>query len=84
METKINTTKPELNKLISFRQAIYKCFTRAADALFELLDALLCSPGLLSFPELSGAPVFRRQWPSVYEFEFRLNDSQFSDTEERG
>jgi hypothetical protein len=44
-----------------------KCFTRAADALFELRDALLCSPGLLSFPELSGAPVFRRQWPSVYE-----------------
>jgi hypothetical protein len=41
METKINTTKPELNKLTFFRQAIY-------------------------------------------EFEFRLNDSQFSDTEERG
>src|SRR5918999_442972 len=73
METKINTTKPELNKLTSFRQAIYKCFTRAADALFELLDALLCSPGLLSFPELSCAPVFRRQWPSVYE---ALQDGQ--------
>lgn len=67
METKINTTKPELNKLASFRQALYKCFTRAADALFELLDALLCSPSLPSFPELSCAPVFRRQWPSVYE-----------------
>jgi hypothetical protein len=73
METKINTTKPELNRLTSFRQAIYKCFTRAADALFELLDALLCSPGLLSFPELSCAPVFRRQWPSVYE---ALQDGQ--------
>jgi hypothetical protein len=67
METKINTTKPELNQLASFRQALYKCFTRAADALFELLDALLCSPSLPSFPELSCAPVFRRQWPSVYE-----------------
>lgn len=44
METKINTAKPELNKLVSFCQAIYRCFTRAADALFELLDALLCSP----------------------------------------
>jgi hypothetical protein len=73
METKINTTKPELNKLTSFRQAIYKCFTRAADPLFELLDALLCSAGLLSFPELSCAPVFRRQWPSVYE---ALQDGQ--------
>jgi hypothetical protein len=26
METKINTTKPELNKLTFFRQAIYEVF----------------------------------------------------------
>lgn len=67
METKINIAKPELNKLASFRQAIYRCFTRAADALFELLDALLCSPSLPSFPELSCSSVFRRRWPSLYE-----------------
>lgn len=60
------TTGTQLNKLFAFRQAVYACFTRAADALFELLDALLCSPRLRSFPELSCAPVFRRQWPSAY------------------
>ncbi|MGH8743531.1 MAG: NF041680 family putative transposase [Burkholderiales bacterium] len=63
----------QLNKLFAFRQAVYACFTRAADALFELLDARLCSPRLTCFPELSCAPVFRRQWPSVYE---ALQDGQ--------
>ena len=59
--------KPQLTKLAAFRQAAYACFKKAADALFELLDALLLQPHLESFPELSCAPVFRRQWPSLYE-----------------
>ncbi|MCI0419526.1 MAG: transposase [Acidobacteria bacterium] len=59
--------KPQLNKPAAFRQAAYDCFTKAADALFELLDALLVTPRPESFPELSCAPVFRRQWPSLYE-----------------
>jgi hypothetical protein len=61
------TAKPQLTRLIEFRQAVYNCFTRARDTLFELLDALLLSPQLASFPELSCLPVFRRGWPSLYQ-----------------
>jgi hypothetical protein len=62
-----NTIQSQLNKLVAFRQSVYGCLTRARDALFELIDAVLTSPGLVSFPELSCAPGFRRQWSSVYE-----------------
>ena len=67
MQSTTTPAKRQLNKLAAFRQAAYACFTKAADALFELLDAVLVSPHLASFPELSCAPVFRRQWPSLYE-----------------
>lgn len=63
----VSTAKAQLSKLATFRQAAYACFKKAADMLFELLDALLVTPHLESFPELSCAPVFRRQWPSLYE-----------------
>src|SRR5262249_16880085 len=62
-----NTTQSQLSKLAAFRQSVYRCLTRARDALLELLDAVLISPGLVSFPELSCAPVFRRQWSSASE-----------------
>lgn len=62
-----NTTQSQLSKLAAFRQSVYQCLTRSRDALFELIDAVLISPGVASFPELSCAPVFRRQWSSVYE-----------------
>jgi hypothetical protein len=53
--------------LITFRQALYtQGLTRARDAQFELLDALLLSPPIQSFPQLSLNPVFRRRWPSLY------------------
>lgn len=61
-----NTTQSQLSKLAAFRQSVYGCLTGARDALFELLDAVLTSPRLTSFPELSCAPCFRRQWSSVY------------------
>ena len=35
--------------------------------LFELLDTLLLTPCLTSFPELSCVLVLRRQWPSLYQ-----------------
>jgi len=61
------TTQKQLTKLIEFRQAVYEQgLTKARDAQFELLDALLLSPAIESFPELSLSPVFRRQWPSAY------------------
>ncbi|MCG9890716.1 MAG: transposase [Thermosynechococcaceae cyanobacterium MS004] len=53
-------------QLRQFRQTIYDCFDNAKDALFELMDAVLCNPSLPSFVSLSQSPVFRRQWPSTY------------------
>ena len=70
-----NTTQAQLSKLAAFRQSVYGCLTRARDALFELIDAVLTSPGLSCFPELSCAPCFRRQWASVYE---ALQDGQLN------
>lgn len=54
-------------RLVTFRQALYGCFSRARDALFDLCDALATDPGARSFVELAQAPCFRRRWPSVYE-----------------
>ena len=59
--------------LQAFRQALYQCFTRAADALFDLVDALLTDPSARSFVELSQAASFQRAWPSLYE---ALEDGQ--------
>lgn len=57
----------QFNNLIEFRQTVYdQVLTRSRDAQFELVDALLLSAPIHSFPELSRSPVFRRQWPSVY------------------
>jgi hypothetical protein len=57
----------QFNNIIEFRQGIYEHgLTKARDAQFELLDALLLSPPIRSFPELSLSPVFRRDWPSAY------------------
>ena len=51
-----------------YRHNLYhECFTRAADALFDLADALLTDVGACSLIELSQATCFRRGWPSLYE-----------------
>jgi hypothetical protein len=56
-----------LARLDGFRSQLHACFTRRADALFELGDALLCAPTpLLSLPHLSLEPTCRRGWGSVY------------------
>lgn len=68
-----DAAQPQLTRLLEFRQDLYKCLTRACDALFELIDALLLTPQLTSFPELSSTTVFRRQWSSLYE---ALQDGQ--------
>jgi len=41
-------------------------FTKASDAQFELVDALLLGRPIRSFPELSLLPTFRRKWHSSY------------------
>jgi DDE superfamily endonuclease len=56
-----------LNTLKEFRHAVYQCFERAADALFNTIDALLTEDRARSFPELSLSPYFERRWPSLYE-----------------
>ena len=39
-----------LARLGAFRSELHACFTRRADALFELGDALLCAPAVPSLP----------------------------------
>lgn len=56
-----------LNTFNEFRHQVYACFESAADALFELADALLTEASAQSVIELSLSPCFRRRWPSLYE-----------------
>jgi hypothetical protein len=56
-----------LNTLHDFRHEVYRCFTRAADALFNTVDALLTETQAHSFVELSLSPLFERRWCSLYE-----------------
>ncbi len=56
-----------LNTLQGFRHEVYGWFTRAADALFNTVDALLTETNAHSFVELSLSPWFERRWCSLYE-----------------
>jgi hypothetical protein len=56
----------QFNTLNQFRHAVYPCFHRAQDALFETCDALLTEPAARTYAELSLSPRFTRQWPSLY------------------
>jgi len=57
----------QFNNLIEFRQTVYDhVLTKYKDAQFELVEALLLSSPIHSFPELSCSPAFRRQWHSAY------------------
>jgi hypothetical protein len=61
------TTKENVNKLIEFRQAVYENgMLKRRDALFDLLDALLCEGAVASFARLSQSERFVRKWPSLY------------------
>jgi hypothetical protein len=55
-----------LVRLGAFRAELHACFTRRADALFELGDALLCTEAFPSLPPLSLEPVHQRGWGSAY------------------
>jgi hypothetical protein len=57
----------DLTTMREIRQQIWQCFSRSADALFELADALTSDVTARSLPELSLSPSFRRRWGSVYE-----------------
>src|SRR5215203_2466359 len=56
-----------LARLGASRAELHAMFTRRADALFELGDALLCAQAVPSLPHLSLEPVCRRGWGSVYD-----------------
>ena len=56
-----------LARLGAFRAELHGSFTRRADALFELGDALLCSQTPFpSLPHLSLEPTHQRGWGSAY------------------
>jgi len=74
MDITTSTPPPALSV---YRRALYACFTRARDALFDLCDALATDPAARSFVELSQAPCFQRRWPSLYE---ALEDGQIERT----
>jgi len=59
-----------LQFLQEFRQRLLSIFTRRADALFELIDALLLTLDPRSPVELSASPAFRRRFASVYDQQF--------------
>jgi DDE superfamily endonuclease len=56
-----------LARLGQFRTELHTTFTRRADALFELGDALLCAPAITSVAQLSLEPSHRRGWGSAYD-----------------
>jgi hypothetical protein len=55
-----------LDFLHAFRDSLYRCFDRRADALFELTDAILTAGFVPSPVHLSLATVHRRGWGSFY------------------
>ena len=61
------------SNLSQFRQEIYNLLGNGRDAIFDLMDAVLTTVSISSFAHLSLSPLFRRQWPSLYE---ALEDSR--------
>lgn len=62
------STQENINKIIEFRQAVYvNGFLHQRDVLSETWDALCLTGGISSFPYLSQAKPFRRQWHSLYK-----------------
>jgi DDE superfamily endonuclease len=57
----------DLASLHTFRADLHGCFPRRADALFELVDALLAAESVPSLPHLSLQASHRRGWGSVYD-----------------
>ncbi len=52
--------------LLAFRNRLYSCMPRRADALFGLSDAILAIGTTPSMVHLSLAPTHRRGWVSLY------------------
>ncbi|MEU2032599.1 transposase [Nocardia amamiensis] len=53
--------------LSGFRRELYRCLSRRADAVFDVVDAVLCADGpVRSLPELSLIGEHRRGHGSIY------------------
>jgi hypothetical protein len=63
----MTTPTASLPFLQQFRQKLLGLFPRRADALFELIDALLLTLDPRSPVELSLSPAFRRRYGMVYD-----------------
>src|SRR4051795_7344250 len=57
----------DLASLRTFRTDLHGCFQRRADALLELVDALLAAETVTSLPHLSLQAAHRRGWGSLYD-----------------
>ena len=63
-----SATMEALGVLREFRQGVYDCLSRRADALFELADAVACRPEpVCSLPGLSLEPEFGRGHGALYD-----------------
>ena len=58
---------PPLSQMLAFREGVYQQFHRRADALFEMLDAVLALPAATAPAHLMLLPGFLRKWGSVYD-----------------
>lgn len=62
---RIQSITVALKRLVGFRLHVYAGFTSRADALFEVVDALLLTPTIRSAVEVTRSPAFRRRFASV-------------------
>ncbi len=64
----MNTTDDPITRLNSFRSEVHASFPLRADALFELIDGILCPVVLLrSAVEVSLSPAYTRSHSSIYD-----------------
>lgn len=64
----VDETDGDLARLVEFRQDLYACFGRRADALFEMVEALVVADGpVRSVAELMLVAGARRGWGSFYQ-----------------
>ena len=54
-------------RLQTFRQEVHQLLSRAKDATFELMDAVMTTRQASSLAEFSLSPMFHRKYPSTYE-----------------
>ena len=55
------------SQLTQFRQQVYQNFTKRADALMNLVDALSSNTRARSVVELSLEACFEREYPSLFQ-----------------